>query len=173
MRKFLSFLFITLFSITSTFALEQSLSWSTNTWEVVSTGSLNKLDELSNTSYIYFYWQWCPHCANLDRYLTKVWAYDKLDIVKKEIYFDDENRAELQKYADSFWLKDGVWVPFLIINDWENQTYLTWDTPVIEYFKTYLGEIQVNEKNRAIVITVLMVLAIITPVFLIKLSSKN
>ena len=142
----------------------------TSTWEVKTLNSTIPSEEIS---YNYFYGQWCSHCAKVDKYLTWVDWYEKLGIIKKEIYFDDDNRQEMTDVAESMWLDSWtIGVPFLvIINDWIKSS-LSWDQPIIDYFTLILWDVPPNN-NKNIVLAILAVLAVLIPVFLIKLSNKN
>jgi len=147
---------------TSTWILENEIQTITTTSQV-----------MDKTSYIYYYWQGCSHCANLDKYLTKVWAYDTLDIVKKEVYFDENNRSEMMLAWKRLWLLDSdIWVPFFIVNESWVETPIIWDWPIMEILKPILWEAPENNK-KPIVFTIIVILAIIIPIFLIKLSNKN
>lgn len=155
--------------------LQNSSTWIISTWSItetiISTWSTN--ETLDETSYIYYYGQWCSHCANLDKYMNSVWWYDKLNIVKKEIYFDDKNRQEMIDNWKRLWLDEAsIWVPFFIVNNAWKETTMIGDGIIIDYFKTILWEAPEN-KNKTIVFAILSILAIIIPVFLIKLSNKN
>lgn len=156
-------------SITSTWVTSKPL---TSTWEIIE-NNIGTGSEVSKISYTYYYGQWCSHCANLDKYFKWVWAYDKLNIIKKEVYFDDKNRQEMMDEWKRLWLNESeIWVPFFIINDAWIETPIIWDWPVIEKLKPILWEVPQN-KNKTIIFTILIIIAIIIPVFLIKLSNKN
>ncbi len=183
MKKALSTIFlllICLFSFSVSFAENIDLT-STSTWES-STWIINEIknSELTNiwswileNSYTYYYGQGCSYCANLDKYFKWVWAYDKLNIVKKEVYFDDKNRQEMMDEWKRLWLSESdIWVPFFIVNESWVETPIIGDGPIIEKLKPILWEVPEN-KNKTIIFTILIVLAIIIPVFLIKLSNKN
>ncbi|NVP17887.1 hypothetical protein HUU51_04175 [Candidatus Gracilibacteria bacterium] len=138
-----------------------------NELTITSSGSIG------DTSYIYYYGQGCSHCANLDKYLTKVGGYDKLNIIKKEVYFNDENRAEMMSEGKRLGLSDSdIGVPFFIVNESGTETSIIGDGPIIEKLKPILGDIPENN-NKPIVFTILIILAIIIPIFLIKLSNKS
>ena len=152
-----------------------SISDNTSTWIILPDNELTVTSSWSigDTSYIYYYWQWCSHCANLDKYLTKVWWYDKLNIIKKEVYFNDENRTEMMSEGKRLWLSDSdIGVPFFIVNESWTETSIIWDWPIIEKLKPILWDIPENN-NKPIVFTILIILAIIIPIFLIKLSNKS
>lgn len=150
-------------------------TWVVATWSLtetlVSTWSID--NNLEETSYTYYYGQWCSHCANLDKYINWVWWYEKLNIVKKEVYFDDKNRQEMVDEWKRLWLSESeIWVPFFIINESWTETSIVWDGPIIEKLKPILWDIPEN-KNKTIILAILSILAIIIPIFLIKLSNKN
>lgn len=178
-KKILSFVIIWILSFGISYAelevINISISDNTSTWIIISNNEVIDTSTWStqDTSYIYYYGQWCSHCANLDKYLTKVWWYDKLDIVKKEVYFNDENREEMISEGKRLGLSESdIWVPFFIINASWKETPLIWDWQIIENLKPILWEIPENNK-KPIVFTILVILAIIVPVFLIKLSNKS
>lgn len=92
------------------------------------------------SDYILYYWQWCSHCAKVEKYMKD---NDIDNIEKKEIYFDNENRTDFLDITEKLWIKtEDVWVPFLYIKDelWD-ENYLIWDKPIIELFKNdYIKE---------------------------------
>ena len=73
---------------------------------------------VSDTNYIYYYGQGCAYCANVDSYLKKVDAESKIDIEKREIYFNEDNRARMAADAERVGLNpESVGVPFLILEE--------------------------------------------------------
>lgn len=150
-------------------------TWVVTTWSLsetlVSTWSVE--NNLEKTSYIYYYGQWCPHCANLDKYISWVDWYEKLNIVKKEVYFDDKNRQDMLDDGKKLWLEESeIWLPFFVINKAWVESPMVWDWPIIDYLKPILWEVPEN-KNKTIILAILSILAIIIPIFLIKLSNKD
>jgi len=87
--KYLSFIFLSLFFFSNVFA---------QTWE-----------------YLYYYGKTCSSCIQLDEFFKKNNIYNKYDITKKEVFYNDVNRQELLKKGKSLWynLKD-IKVPFFI-----------------------------------------------------------
>lgn len=139
---------------------------SSNSWTVINSS-------IEDITYTYYYWQGCWYCANVDKYMKSVDWYDKVNINKKEIYYNDSNREDMLSDAQKLWLDpSSVWVPFLIIEDGDNKKPLIWDKPVIDYFENILWPAPENN-NWAIILAILAVLAVLLPVFLIKLSNKN
>lgn len=131
-------------------------------------------DTVLNSTYIYYYGQWCAYCASLDRYLNSVNWYDKLNIEKREVYRNPENSKNMMADAERLWLGMNVWVPFFIVNTWEEEIPMVWDKPIIDFLSPVLGESSNSKNNsKTIILAILAVLAVILPVFLIKLSNKN
>jgi glutaredoxin len=141
---------------------------------VNSTNIINTdISNIVNSSYIYYYGQWCPHCADLDSYLKKTGWYDKLDLVKKEVWYDKENSVEMMEAVERLWLKaDDVWIPFVVVKNWDKENYLIWSSTVIDYLKPYLWDIS-NSNKKVFVFVILWILAVIIPTALIKISNKN
>ena len=178
--KYLFIMLLVLVSFTWNLYAEDSIFQDSNTW-FFATWSLSEtlfltwsvVNNLEESSYIYYYWQWCPHCANLDNYINWVDWYDKLNIVKKEVYFDDKNRQDMLYDGKKLWLEESeIWLPFFVINKAWVESPMVWDWPIIDYLKTILWEVPEN-KNKTIVLAILSILAIIIPIFLIKLANKN
>lgn len=182
--KFLvSIILVTFLSTWTIFAEDITTNvstWTVSTW-VISTWTLDitpvvsswSLDKKTESSYIFYYGQWCTHCAKVEKYLEWVSGYEKLNIVKKEVYFDDKNRQEMLDDGKRLWLEESsIWVPFFVVNDDWKETPIIWDVVIIDYLKTILWEVPENN-NKTIVFTILIILAIIIPIFLIKLSNKN
>lgn len=144
--KFLQYIIITILSLGTAFAA----TWDTN--------QIEGTENTSDTSYTYYYGQWCSYCAKVDRYLTWVDAENKINIEKKEVYFNDENRALMSADAQKLGLDPAtVGVPFLVLQQWETTSHLIGDVPIIEHFTPILWEAPKSHKNTI----VLIVLAII------------
>lgn len=151
-----------------------------DTWSVVETQiPTNSWSEVIDTksiweaTYIYYYWDWCAHCANVEEYMQWVDGYDKVNITKKEIYFDDTNRAEYLATWKRLWISEAdLWIPFLVINNAGKETSMIWDEKIINYFKPFLWEAQESSK-KTIILVILWISAVLIPVVLIKLSNKN
>lgn len=153
----------------SDLALNAEITTTTNTGSIELTNT--KVEE--EISYIYYYWQWCSHCAKVDKYLKWVDWYNKVNLIKKEVYFDDDNRTAMLSDWKRLWLDEStIWVPFLIVNNGWVETPMIWDKTIIDHFLPTLWEVPKNN-NKAIVLAILWVLAVLIPVFLIKLSNKN
>jgi len=126
--------------------------------------------DLDNITYTYYYGQWCGYCANVDEYMTAVDWYEKLNIEKFEIYFDDGNREKYLASGKRLWISEAdLWIPFLIINNNLEESFLIWDVPIIDHFKLYLWEAPENP-NKKIILIIMWILVVLIPVFLIKWS---
>ncbi|MFK7780172.1 MAG: hypothetical protein QM490_03405 [Candidatus Gracilibacteria bacterium] len=138
---------------------------SANTGNIVSTGVIEEI------SYLYYYGQGCSHCANVDEYMNAVDGYEKLNIEKYEIYFDDDNREKYLAAGKRLGLSEKeLGIPFLIIIEDGKEAFLTGDVSIINYFKGYLGEAPENP-NKKIILIIMGIFVVLIPVFLIK-SSK-
>lgn len=168
--KKIVFLIISVF-ILSIFNIVQSNSIElvNNTWTL----SIWSISEKQEISYTYYYGEWCSHCYKVDKYLVSVDWYNKLGIIKKEVYFNDESRKDMLNDGKRLWLDEkDIWVPFLIVNNNWEEKFFKWDKTIIEYFIPILGEAPKNN-NKTIILAILWVLAILLPVFLIKLTKNN
>ena len=132
----------------------------------------------AETSYLYYYWDWCPHCAKVDEYMKWVdeymkWVdgYNRIDIEKKEVYFNKDNAKAMSDDGKRLWYEN-VWVPFLIVNEDWKESVLNWDKPIIDYFIPILGEPKPNN-NKYIIIAILWLIVILVPIFIIKWWNKN
>jgi len=93
--------------------------------------------------YIYFYWEWCPHCHEILKYFEDNNIDNKFDIEKKEIYFNNENREELLNIWSNFWITlSNIWVPFLVDSNLE--TYYSWDKEIKNFFEEKLKKENTN-----------------------------
>ena len=124
----------------------------------------------AETSYTYYWGQGCPHCANVADYMDAVDGWNKMNVDKREIYFEKENAAKFTADIERLGLDSAkVWVPFLIVNtDWVETTF-SWDTPIIDHFLPILWEAPENNK-KTIVFIILGLLAVLIPLFIIKNS---
>ena len=125
----------------------------------------------ADTSYLYYYWEWCLHCANVDEYMRWVDGYNMVDIEKKEVYFDKDNAKAMSDDAKRLWY-ESVWVPFLIINEDWKESVLNWDKPIINHFIPILGEPKPNN-NKYVIFAILWLLVIIVPFLIIKWWNKT
>jgi len=92
-------------------------------------------------SYIFYYGQWCPHCANVEKFFKEDNIKSKFTIEEREVYFNAKNRDKFS--ADWDLLGMPIWsrgVPTLVVKDdtWNPISYKVWDTSIVEYFKSML-----------------------------------
>jgi glutaredoxin len=200
------------------FMIYFNLTYTSNTWEIelnidtnntenviftdmetnYNTSDPTNVLNIKESSYIYYYGQWCDHCANVDEYLAENDLYNKLNITKKEVWSNAKNAEEMEKDLKRLGLdvaKSGV--PFIVWTIGEKQfplpigdrwiieyfTYtkeiLDWNLDNISYFDNYLTWENSNltttttETNRTAFIIILLILAIIIPTLLIKLTNRN
>ncbi|MDR1987276.1 MAG: hypothetical protein LBQ24_00430 [Candidatus Peribacteria bacterium] len=72
-------------------------------------------DLILTSNYTYYYGDLCPHCLNVDEYLTENDLYNKLNITKKEVWNDIKNAEEMKITLERLGLdveKSGV--PFIV-----------------------------------------------------------
>lgn len=101
----------------------------------------NKKPELANNSnqsevkengIILFYGDGCPHCAIVEDFLIKDNIEEKVSFVKKEVYYNKENSAELGEKAKACGMSTGsVGVPFL----WDGSKCYIGDQDIVDFFK--------------------------------------
>ena len=85
---------------------------------VVVFGSTNKntitKEDTQGAVPIFFYGNTCPHCAEVETWMKENNIEDKISIVKKEVYDNQQNAAEMTDAAKSCGLPtDTIGVPFL------------------------------------------------------------
>lgn len=89
----------------------------------------------SAEDYILFYGNGCPHCAVVENYIKENNIEDTIGLVSKEIFFNKKNRNEFNEYLKKIDLKyEEVWVPFLIIDAWNQCSYINWSSSIIDFF---------------------------------------
>lgn len=91
------------------------------------------------TDYLYFYSEWCQHCAKVDSYLTDNNLYKKYGIQKKEIRFNSDNVHLLQQHYQEEWIDASspkYWqVPFLVVDYGTSCVSFVWELDIIKYFQ--------------------------------------
>jgi len=100
-------------------------------------------------TYIFYYWQWCPHCANVERFFKEENIKSNKKIIEKEVYFSSKNRDEFLKDSDTIWIPEETrWVPTLIVKDDNGnlKLYKIGDSSIIDYFKS----IEVKQDNSVV-----------------------
>ena len=91
--------------------------------------------------YILFYGNGCPHCAKVERFFEENKIPEKFDVVSKEIYFNKNNLKELQWYLKKLNLDSNqIWIPFLVINNKDECSYINGDASIIDFFDKKLAQ---------------------------------
>ena len=84
-------------------------------------------------SYEYYWGEGCPHCANVEEFLSTWENRDKVQIDKKEVYNNQDNIGLFKSRAEFCKLPNNqVGVPFLFTPEGE---CVVGDTPIINLFK--------------------------------------
>lgn len=95
-----------------------------------------KLAELKTAPPIFYFGNTCPHCEDVEEWFNANQVESKISFVKKEVYDDRNNAAELKKVAASCGLDTAsIGVPFLFA---EGQC-LIGAPDIIEYFAQKLN----------------------------------
>jgi glutaredoxin len=87
---------------------------------------------------ILFYGQGCPHCANVEKFLSENKVKEKISIEEKEVYYNPRNSQLLINIARKCGFNDNqIGVPFL----WDeiNNKCIVGDEPIISFFKERLS----------------------------------
>lgn len=93
--------------------------------------------EIKESGIILFYGDGCPHCAIVEEYVSKNAIEAKVPFVKKEVYNNKQNSAELVEKAGVCGMPtDSIGVPFL----WDGTKCLTGDQDIIEFFKQKINK---------------------------------
>ncbi len=90
-------------------------------------------------SYIFYYGQGCPHCANVENFFKEENIKSNYNIEEREVYFNTKNRDKYTADCDLLGVpEEGRGVPILVIKDdsWNPILYKVWDTSIVEYFKS-------------------------------------
>lgn len=90
----------------------------------------------STSDGLILYWgQGCPHCEKVEKFLIDNKVDEKVQITRKEVYYQKGNAREMAKYAKRCGLPtDNIAVPFL----WTGQTCLIGDQDIIAFFQKQL-----------------------------------
>jgi len=103
----------------------------------------------SAENYIFYYGNWCSHCAKVEKYFEENATEQSFQIERKEVRSDRNNRDEFMGRFEelNIWMVD-QWVPILLtFSGSENPTYLVWDTDIINYFQSVVGSWEKSESN--------------------------
>lgn len=102
--------------------------------------------------YVFFYWNWCSHCAKVESFFEENDVLSRYDVEQKEVYFNKNNLLEFQWYIEKLWIDPAkAWVPFLVINNKNECSYVAWDSKIISFFKEKIAaedeNFTCNEEN--------------------------
>lgn len=87
----------------------------------------------SPTSYEYYWGDGCPHCINVENFLSSWDKKDKVQITKYEVRNNTENAKRMEQRAITCGIKpQDMGVPLLFAPDGK---CFDGDTPIIDYFK--------------------------------------
>lgn len=155
MKKFI----YTLILSVSLFSIVSASSWNVETGEVeilatpisisswieenqtVSSWVTSSTNPIENTSYIYYYGQGCPYCQQFQKYMESVWWFDKLNIDKREVWYNAENQTKMAEDIQRLWIvSEQIWVPFMVINQWGEESYISWLDGLLSHFEPILGK---------------------------------
>lgn len=96
--------------------------------------------------YIYFYWNWCSHCANVEKFFNENDIQAKYDVKKLEIYFNRPNLKEFSKYIEKLGIdQNKAWVPFLVIDSENECEYVAWDKKIIWFFEEKIAQDDIKD----------------------------
>ncbi len=85
--------------------------------------------------YILFYGNGCPNCAIVQQYIKDNKISKKFDLKQEEVFFNADNRKELDGYLTKHNLTyDKIGVPFLIITSGAECNYINGAPNIIDYF---------------------------------------
>jgi glutaredoxin len=91
-----------------------------------------KEDNKQKSEIILFYGIGCPHCAKVEDYIKQNRIDDKISLVQKEVYYNQENAKELGEKAQKCGLMaNSIGVPFL----WDGKACIVGDQPIIDFLK--------------------------------------
>jgi glutaredoxin len=90
----------------------------------------------TNGQIVLFYGDGCPHCENVDAFVAENGIETKVPFVKKEVFNNQTNAAEMADFAKQCGLAtDSIGVPFL----WDGRNCFTGDIDIINFFKGKTG----------------------------------
>lgn len=92
---------------------------------------------------IFYFGDGCPHCENVEDWISQNDLEGKLKINRKEVYYDQQNQTELydtvkQFCPDLISSSGGIGVPTAF--DPINKNCIQGDTPIIEFLSSKMSE---------------------------------
>lgn len=93
-----------------------------------------------NAEYLYFFGATCPHCQELNAKVTAEDLFSKIEVEKREVYFNNANREIFLAVTKELGLKESeVGVPF--VYDKVSGEYSIGVEPALELFKSRLNSV--------------------------------
>ncbi|MDD5041204.1 MAG: hypothetical protein PHX87_02940 [Candidatus Peribacteraceae bacterium] len=84
---------------------------------------------------VLYYGDGCPHCANVEAFVTENNVEQKVQFVRKEVYKNKSNAREMGRVAKSCGFPtDNIGIPFF----WTGTQCLTGDKDIIAFFQQQL-----------------------------------
>ncbi len=92
--------------------------------------------QIASDQIIFFYGDTCPHCKNVEEYVTQNAVHEKVQFEEREVYNNRENSKELNAIAKKCGIEaDQVGVPLL----WTGEKCLVGDKDIISFFAEKIG----------------------------------
>jgi glutaredoxin len=99
------------------------------------TNETTTTENQSSDQIILFYGDGCPHCAIVEDYINKNKIQEKIPLIQKEVYYNQNNAKDLKAKAKICGLPtDSIGVPFL----WDGEKCLIGNQDIINFFKQKL-----------------------------------
>jgi glutaredoxin len=96
------------------------------------TNETTTTENQSSDQIILFYGDGCPHCAIVEDYINKNKIQEKIPLIQKEVYYNQNNAKDLKAKAKICGLPtDSIGVPFL----WDGEKCLIGNQDIINFFK--------------------------------------
>lgn len=101
--------------------------------------------------YILFYGNGCPHCAKVEEYIKDNNLTKQFDLQQKEVFFNRNNLADLETYLDKLNLDTHqIGVPFLVINNKNECSYINGSQAIIDFFQAKIGMIATSGDQNVV-----------------------
>lgn len=94
---------------------------------------------------ILFYGQDCPHCKNVEDYMSENSIEDKVKVTKLEVYYNEDNQNILAQVVKKCNISPSqVGVPLL----YDGKACAIGDGPIIDYFENKVSDVQDGQKVK-------------------------
>lgn len=181
MKKLLLTMICVSLSVWMTFAEAETTSVApTNIeWNVVSENTestptiVDSIPVSRENEYIFYHGEGCPACAQVKQYFESTNANDEFNIEAREVWKNRENAALMSMDIQKLGLDPAsIGVPFFIVKNGNQVSYISWSNKVIEHFYPILWE-YVAPKRNSLAIIIVWLLLIILPIAFMSIGSKN